>query len=49
MTYLFEALVLGPLGSVIGVGVGQLLAYGAIHMLADTVNAYFYPIPLPSL
>ena len=48
-TYLFEALVLGLLGSVIGVGVGQLLAYGAIHMLADTVNALYFATSVEAL
>ena len=49
VTYLFEALVLGLLGSVIGVGVGQLLAYGAIHMLADTVNALYFATSVEAL
>ena len=41
-TYLFEAFVLGLLGSIAGVGVGQVLAMGAVGMLTDTVNALYF-------
>ncbi|MFQ3223894.1 MAG: putative ABC transport system permease protein [Lentimonas sp.] len=39
---LFEALLLGVLGSFLGIGVGYLLALGAVHSLADTVNAIYF-------
>ena len=41
-TYLFEAFVLGLLGSIAGVGVGQVLAMGAVGMLADTVECLVF-------
>jgi putative ABC transport system permease protein len=41
-TYLLEAFVLGVIGSFLGVGVGYLLALGAVGMLADTVNALYF-------
>lgn len=37
-----EALVIGTIGSVAGVGVGALLASGAVHLLADTVNTLYF-------
>ena len=37
-----EALLLGVLGSLLGIGVGYLLALGAVHSLADTVNAIYF-------
>lgn len=37
-----EAFVIGALGAVAGVGVGVLLASGAVHLLADTVNALYF-------
>ena len=40
--YLLEAFALGLLGSVVGVGVGQVLSMGAVGMLADTVNALYF-------
>jgi putative ABC transport system permease protein len=39
---MIEALVIGAIGSVAGVGVGSLLASGAVHLLADTVNALYF-------
>ena len=48
-TYLFEAFVLGLLGSIAGVGVGQVLAMGAVGMLADTVNALYFATSIESL
>ena len=48
-TYLLEAFVLGLLGSVVGVGVGQLLALGAVGMLADTVNALYFATSVEAL
>ena len=48
-TYLFEALVLGVFGSVAGIGVGQLLALGAVGMLADTVNALYFATSVEAL
>jgi putative ABC transport system permease protein len=37
-----EALVIGVIGSVAGVGVGSLLASGAVHLLTDTVNSLYF-------
>ena len=39
---LFEAGLIGLLGSAAGIGVGMLLAAGAVHVLADTVNALYF-------
>ena len=39
---LLEALLIGIVGSIGGVGVGVLLASGAVHLLADTVNALYF-------
>ena len=48
-TYLLEAFALGLLGSVAGVGVGQVLAMGAVGMLADTVNALYFATSVEAL
>ena len=48
-TYLLEAFVLGLLGSIAGVGVGQVLALGAVGMLADTVNALYFATSVEAL
>ncbi len=48
-TYLLEALILGFLGSILGVGVGQGLAMGAVGMLADTVNALYFATSVEAL
>lgn len=37
-----EAGLLGLIGSVAGVGVGYLLASGAVHLLTDTVNVLYF-------
>jgi putative ABC transport system permease protein len=37
-----EAGLIGLLGSVLGVGVGYLLASGAVHLLTDTVNVLYF-------
>ena len=49
ITYLLEAFVLGLLGSIAGVGVGQILALGAVGMLADTVNALYFATSVEAL
>ncbi|MDG1173583.1 MAG: FtsX-like permease family protein [Opitutales bacterium] len=48
-TYLLEAFVLGVVGSIAGVGVGQVLALGAVGMLADTVNALYFATSVEAL
>ena len=48
-TYLLEAFVLGLLGSVAGVGVGQILAMGSVGMLSDTVNALYFATSVEAL
>ena len=48
-TYLLEAFVLGVIGSILGVGVGYLLALGAVGMLADTVNALYFATSVEAL
>lgn len=48
-TYVLEALVLGLFGSVAGVGVGQVLAFGAVGMLSDTVNALYFATSVEAL
>ena len=42
LNYLTEALALGLVGSMLGVGVGHILAHGAVSMLSDTVNALYF-------
>lgn len=39
---ILEAGLIGLIGSVGGIGVGVLLAGGAVHLLADTVNALYF-------
>jgi putative ABC transport system permease protein len=39
---MLEALLIGIVGSIGGVWVGVLLAGGAVHLLADTVNALYF-------
>ena len=39
---LLEACLIGLLGSIGGLAVGYLLAWGAVHLLADTVNALYF-------
>ena len=48
-TYLLEALLLGLLGSIAGVGVGYLLALASVGMLADTVNALYFSTSIEAL
>ena len=48
-TYLLEAFVLGVIGSILGVGVGYLMALGAVGMLADTVNALYFATSVEAL
>ncbi len=49
VTYLLEAFFLGVIGSFLGVGVGHLLAWGAVGMLADTVNALYFATSVEAL
>lgn len=42
LTLMLESLLIGTLGSILGLGVGVLLASGAVHLLADTVNALYF-------
>ena len=39
---LLEALVIGMIGSIVGIGIGMLLAQGAVHLLAETVNVLYF-------
>jgi len=48
-TYLLEAFFLGIIGSVGGVGVGHLLALGAVGMLSETVNALYFATSIEAL
>ena len=48
-TYLLEALFLGIIGSVAGVGVGHILALGAVGMLSETVNALYFATSVEAL
>lgn len=48
-TYIIEALILGTVGSFAGIGVGQVLALGAVGMLADTVNALYFATSVEAL
>lgn len=42
LTLMLESLLIGGLGSILGLGVGMVLAAGAVHLLADTVNALYF-------
>jgi len=42
LTLMSESLLIGTLGSILGLGVGMVLASGAVHLLADTVNALYF-------
>ena len=46
---LFEAGLIGLIGSLLGIGVGLLLAAGAVHVLADTVNALYFATSVESI
>ena len=48
-TYLLEAFLIGIIGSVLGVGVGHILALSAVGMLADTVNALYFATSVEAL
>ena len=48
-TYLLEALFLGIVGSIAGVGVGYILALGAVRMLSETVNALYFATSVEAL
>ncbi|MEE3060055.1 MAG: FtsX-like permease family protein [Verrucomicrobiota bacterium] len=49
LNYLTEALALGLVGSMLGVGVGHVLAHGAVSMLSDTVNALYFATSVEAL
>jgi putative ABC transport system permease protein len=46
---LFEALLIGWVGSLGGIGVGVLLAGGAVHLLAETVNALYFATSIEAI
>lgn len=48
-TCLLEALIIGLMGSFAGIGVGYLLALGAVGMLAETVNALYFATSVEAL
>ena len=47
--FILEAGVIGVLGSLLGIGVGYLLALGSIGMLTDTVNALYFATSMEAL
>lgn len=49
LTLMVESLLIGIVGSVLGLGVGVLLASGAVHVLADTVNALYFATSIDSI
>ena len=49
LNYVMEALALGLVGSLLGVGVGYVLAHGAVGMLSDTVNALYFATSVEAL
>ena len=49
VTLLFEALLIGIVGSVAGIGVGVIFASTAVHALADTVNALYFATSVDSI
>jgi putative ABC transport system permease protein len=46
---LLEAFLIGLVGSVGGIGVGVLLAGGAVHLLAETVNALYFATSIEAI
>ena len=42
LALMLESLLIGTLGSILGLGVGMVLASGTVHLLADTVNALYF-------
>ena len=49
LSLLLEAGLIGLLGSALGIGFGMLLATGAVHVLADTVNALYFATSVDSI
>ena len=49
ITLLLEAALIGLIGSVLGIGLGMLLAAGAVHVLVDTVNALYFATSVESI
>ena len=49
LNYVMEALALGLVGSLLGVGLGYALAHGAVGMLSDTVNALYFATSVEAL
>jgi len=48
-TLMLESLLIGVLGSILGLGLGVLLAAGTVHGLADTVNALYFTTAVDSI
>lgn len=48
-TLMLEAALLGLAGTVVGLGLGVLLAQGLLGLVARTINALYYPLPLAQL
>ena len=46
---MLEAFLIGLFGSVGGIGVGVLLAGGAVHLLAETVNALYFATSIDAI
>ncbi|MFP4156512.1 MAG: FtsX-like permease family protein [Opitutales bacterium] len=46
---LLEAALIGLIGSVLGIGVGLILASAAVHVLADTVNVLYFATSFESI
>ena len=49
LTFLFESVVIGLIGSVAGIGVGWLFAFLSAQMLADTVNALYFATTIEAI
>ena len=49
LNYIMEALALGLVGSLLGVGLGYILAHGAVGMLSNTVNALYFATSVEAL
>ncbi|MDY6812646.1 MAG: FtsX-like permease family protein [Pseudomonadota bacterium] len=48
-TLLLEAALLGLVGTLVGLGLGVLLAQGLLGLVARTIDALYYPLPLAQL
>lgn len=49
VSFLIESIFIGLLGSILGIGVGHILAIGAVGTIEDTVNAIYFSTAVDAL